>query len=177
MRPIQMTEIGIPRAGVVSGARGVGAGERDTLTGEGRTYARLHPLDNFERRPLVVRLISVQGTGMREELDSGQLQLPVLEKFSTYAHKMRPPRLPAPPVAAATSTACSYRWAPVIVSSASLVVEILPADHVLRSSKFTEDTQCVNCAIRVFSIMPIKEDFIASDGVAGTLHTLPAFLE
>ena len=53
----------------------------------------------------------------------------------------------------------------------------VPAFHVLRSASLTLLTQSVNCIIRVFSIIDMREDFIASSGVAGTLHTFFALSE
>ena len=63
---------------------------------------------------------------------------------------------------------------PDIVSSGNFVEPVTPfEDQVARSAKFTASTQRVNCAIRVFSIMPNSADFIASFGVVGTLWILP----
>lgn len=59
--------------------------------------------------------------------------------------------------------------APLIWFRSSVVLEMVPAFHVLLSARFTPATHCVNIAIRVFSIMPSSGDFIASFGVMGTL--------
>ena len=64
--------------------------------------------------------------------------------------------------------------APDMVSSASLVEPVMPLEHqVARSSSLTASTQAVNCAMRPFSTMPSRPDFIASLGVVGTLKILP----
>eukprot|EP00965_Chrysotila_dentata_P147719 4876237-Pleurochrysis_carterae.AAC.2 len=86
------------------------------------------------------------------------------------------PRLPQPSIHRARIRGRASALAPFIVSSGSLVFMTPPADHVLGSSVFTEATHEVNCAMRVFSTMPSSDDLSASDGVIGTLYTLPPFL-
>ena len=45
---------------------------------------------------------------------------------------------------------------------------IMPATHVFRSARLTLETHSVNCIMRVFSIMDMRLDLVASSGVDGT---------
>jgi hypothetical protein len=68
------------------------------------------------------------------------------------------------------------RAAPSIVSSGTFFLKI-PDFHVSLSARSTFCTKATSCTISVFCPMPIRLDFMQSFGVAGTLHTLPAFFE